>query len=92
MEGGAGYGLGAVMRNKVTLKNGEIEQSNFPDYQPLRITDMPEIEVGIVSSNAHWCWRASNPAYRARGCECHFCQTGKRIATLPMTDSGIQFV
>ena len=50
MEGGIGYGLGAVMRNQITLENGEVEQNNFPDYEPLRISDMPKIEVYIVPS------------------------------------------
>tara|TARA_Y100001934_G_scaffold128333_1_gene155868 strand:- start:28 stop:246 length:219 start_codon:yes stop_codon:yes gene_type:complete len=37
MEGSIGCGLGAVMRNKVTLSDGEVDQSKFTDYEPLRI-------------------------------------------------------
>ena len=50
MEGGIGFGLGAVMREKITLNNGEVEQSNFYDYFPLRMSDMPEVEVHIIPS------------------------------------------
>ncbi len=50
IEGGIGYGLGAVMRNEVTLTNGEVDQANFDTYEPLRMADMPEIEVHIVQS------------------------------------------
>ena len=32
------------------MKEGRIEQSNFNSYRPLRINDMPEIEVIIVPS------------------------------------------
>ena len=94
MEGGAGYGLGAVMRNKVTLKNGEIEQSNFPDYQPLRLTDMPEIEVAIVTSNEAptGVGEPATPPTGPAVANAIYAKTGKRITTLPMTDSGIQFV
>ena len=38
------------MRNRITLSNGEVEQSNFPDYEPLRISDIGTIEVAIIAS------------------------------------------
>src|SRR3546814_1377377 len=44
MEGGIGYGLGAVLHDAVTLKDGRVEQSNFHDYLPLRIDEMPRSE------------------------------------------------
>ncbi|WP_085910048.1 xanthine dehydrogenase family protein molybdopterin-binding subunit [Kiloniella majae] len=52
MEGGIGFGLGAVLRNTVTLDEGIVDQSNFHDYEPLRLTDMPEVDVYIVPSEA----------------------------------------
>ncbi|TYC70029.1 xanthine dehydrogenase family protein molybdopterin-binding subunit [Stappia sp. BW2] len=51
VEGGIGYGLGAILRNQVTLADGVVEETNFDTYEPLRMSDMPEIEVHIVSSN-----------------------------------------
>ncbi len=50
MEGGIGYGLGAVLHSQVTLKDGEVEQSNFNDYEVLRFNEMPVVEVHIVPS------------------------------------------
>jgi isoquinoline 1-oxidoreductase beta subunit len=50
MEGGIGYGLSAALREQITLVGGAVQQSNFTDYQPLRINDMPAIEVHIVPS------------------------------------------
>ncbi|MEM9533901.1 MAG: molybdopterin cofactor-binding domain-containing protein [Pseudomonadota bacterium] len=50
MEGGIGYGLSAALREAVTLTNGEVDQGNFNAYQPLRINEMPDIEVHIVNS------------------------------------------
>lgn len=53
MEGGIGYGLGAALRNEITMaKGGEVEQSNFDGYQPLRLSDMPKVDVHIVPSAA----------------------------------------
>ena len=51
MEGGIGMGLGAALREAVTLREGRVEQSNFNTYQPLRIHEMPVVEVHIVPSN-----------------------------------------
>jgi isoquinoline 1-oxidoreductase beta subunit len=52
MEGGIGYGLSAALREEITLAGGAVVQSNFMDYRPLRIGDMPVIEVHIVPSTA----------------------------------------
>ena len=40
----------ARTRQRVTIKDGVVEQSNFHDYEPLRIADMPRVEVHIVPS------------------------------------------
>lgn len=50
MEGGIGYGLGAVMRNRIDLEGGAVVQSQFYDYEPLRMSDMPAVETHIVPS------------------------------------------
>ena len=52
MEGGMGYGLSAALSGRITLQEGRVEQSNFHDYTVLRIDQMPEVEVHIVSSDA----------------------------------------
>jgi isoquinoline 1-oxidoreductase beta subunit len=51
MEGGIGYGLSAALHGAITLKDGRVEQSNFHDYPPLRINEMPRVEVYIVPSS-----------------------------------------
>lgn len=51
MEGGIGYGLGAVLFGAVTLgEGGRIVESNFHDYRAIRINEMPEVEVAIIAS------------------------------------------
>jgi isoquinoline 1-oxidoreductase beta subunit len=51
MEGCIGYGLSAALHGAITLKDGRVEQSNFHDYRPLRINEMPRVEVYIVPSD-----------------------------------------
>jgi isoquinoline 1-oxidoreductase beta subunit len=50
MEGGIGFGLGAVLFSEITLEKGRVVQSNFDDYRTLRIDEMPKVEVHIVPS------------------------------------------
>lgn len=50
IEGGVGFGLGHVMRDQITLTDGAVDQANFPDYEPLRISDIGAIEVAIIAS------------------------------------------
>ncbi len=93
MEGGIGYGLGAVMRNEITLAEGEVEQFNFPDYEPLRIADVGRIEVHIVASTEAPTG-VGEPGVPPAGpalANAIRAVTGKSVTRLPMTRSGIAF-
>jgi isoquinoline 1-oxidoreductase subunit beta len=50
MEGSVGFGLGAVLRSQLTLKDGAVVEGNFDGYEVLRLEDMPQVEVHIVPS------------------------------------------
>jgi len=44
------YGLSAALHSEITLKDGQVQQSNFHNYGVLRINETPKIEVHIVAS------------------------------------------
>ncbi|MBB4184684.1 isoquinoline 1-oxidoreductase beta subunit [Sinorhizobium terangae] len=50
VEGGIGFGLGAILGEEITLTDGKVDQGNFDVYTPLRIDSMPKVEVHIVPS------------------------------------------
>ncbi len=50
MEGGIGFGLSPALLSEITFADGQVVQSNFHDYQVIRIEHMPEVEVHIVPS------------------------------------------
>ena len=50
MEGGIGFGLSPALYSEITLTDGKVNQTNFHDYQVIRMSDMPEIDVHIVAS------------------------------------------
>jgi isoquinoline 1-oxidoreductase beta subunit len=50
-QGAAAMGLSMCLPSAaITLKDGQVEQSNFGDYTVARITDMPQFDVHIVPS------------------------------------------
>jgi isoquinoline 1-oxidoreductase subunit beta len=50
-EGSIVYGLGHVLREKITIKNGRVLESNYSDYEVTRMSDVPHIEVRVVSTD-----------------------------------------
>jgi isoquinoline 1-oxidoreductase beta subunit len=50
MEGGIGFALGHILYAEQTIEAGAAVAGNFDKYRSLRINEMPEIEVTIVSS------------------------------------------
>jgi CO/xanthine dehydrogenase Mo-binding subunit len=52
IEGGVVWGLSAAFKSQITFKDGRTVQSNFHDYQVLRLSEMPPVEVHFVDSGA----------------------------------------
>ena len=50
MEGGVNLGLSAALFERITIREGRVEQQNFPQYPLLRISDAPEVETHMVPS------------------------------------------
>ncbi len=93
MEGGIGYGLGAVMRNEVTMTGGVVDQANFPQYQPIRMSDMPDIDVHIMPSEADPTG-VGEPGLPPAGpalANAIYAATGTRVTRLPLTSNGVKF-
>ncbi len=85
MEGGVGFGLGAVLYGQITLKDGRVEQDNFNSYRVLRMNEMPRVEVHIVPS-AEAPTGVGEPGVAPVGpavANAIFAATGKRIHVLP---------
>jgi isoquinoline 1-oxidoreductase subunit beta len=89
VEGGIGFGLGAVLHSAITLKDGAVEQSNFHDYQVLRIDEMPRVEVHIVPSHEPPTGIAEPvvPPIGPAVANAVFAATGKHLRTLPFARS-----
>jgi isoquinoline 1-oxidoreductase beta subunit len=89
MEGGIGFGIGAVRFGAITLNAGRVEQDNFNGYRVLRINEMPKIEVHIVPS-AEPPTGVGEPGVAPVGpaiANAIFAATGTRVRILPFPEN-----
>jgi isoquinoline 1-oxidoreductase subunit beta len=86
MEGGSIFGLTAALHGVITLKNGRVEQSNFHDYLPMRISEVPVVETHLVKSaeSPGGIGEAPTAAVAPAVANAIFAATGRRIRTLPI--------
>ncbi len=86
MESGIVYGLTAALHGAITLKDGMVEQSNYHDYAPLRMNEMPRVEVHIVPSTEKpsGVGEPGVPPIAPAVASAIFAATGKRLRNLPL--------
>jgi isoquinoline 1-oxidoreductase beta subunit len=87
MQGGIVYGLSAALKGEITLENGRVQQSNFHDYDALRMDEMPEIVVHIVDSDITipgGIGETSTPAIAPAVANAVFRATGTPVRKLPI--------
>ncbi len=87
MESGIIYGLSAALYGEITLANGAVEQSNFPDYDAVRLADAPAMTVHLVdtgSSSIGGVGEPGTPPIAPAVANAVFAATGKRLRSLPL--------
>ena len=92
MEGGIGYGLGAILKGEITLDGGRVVQGNFDEYQVLTIDEMPKVEVHIVPSTEPptGVGEPGVPPIGPAMANAVFAATGKRIRILPFAKNDLR--
>jgi isoquinoline 1-oxidoreductase subunit beta len=87
VEGSVGFALSTVLNGAITLTEGKVDQSNFHDYQPVRISDMPRVEVHIVPSAANptGIGEPAVPPLAPAVANALAAATGKRMRKLPIS-------
>jgi isoquinoline 1-oxidoreductase beta subunit len=89
IEGAAVMGLSLAKYGEITLKNGRVEQSNFNDFQVVRIDESPtETRTHIVEHGldvpSSGVGEPGVPPFAPALCNAIFAATGKRIRRLPI--------
>ena len=91
MESCITFGLSFALHSKLTLKDGQVVQSNYHDYQVLRLNEMPVVEVHIVPSNEKpgGIGETGVPPTAPAVANAVFALTGQRLRELPLQLSGV---
>jgi isoquinoline 1-oxidoreductase beta subunit len=86
MQGAIVFGLSATLKGEITIEAGRVRQSNFHDYDLLRMNEMPLVEVHIVRSEEAptGCGEPGVPPIAPAVCNAVFAATGKRVRRLPI--------
>jgi isoquinoline 1-oxidoreductase subunit beta len=92
IEGSIFWGTSLAMLEKATLKNGGIEQTNFDTYTPLRMSQMPEIDVSIIGNGepAVGCGEPAVTVIAPAIGNAIFNAVGARVRSLPITAEAVK--
>jgi len=83
------FGLSGALYGRISFKEGRVEQSNFHDYQVLRIDEMPRVEVHLVpgGDKPTGVGEPGTPPVAPAVANALFALTGKRVRVLPLEGS-----
>ncbi len=88
VESGVAYGLSSVLRERITVRGGAVEQSNFHDYPVLRMSDHPEeLVVEFVDGEGPptGIGEIGNPMVAGAVANAFHALTGRRLRYMPFT-------
>ena len=86
LESSVVFGLGAALKQEITWKKGRVEQSNYNDFDLLRLDECPVIETHLVPGNAPptGVGEPGLPPVAPAVANAVFAATGKRLRSLPL--------
>jgi isoquinoline 1-oxidoreductase subunit beta len=92
MESAIIFGLGAGLIEHIDIENGVVRQANFDAYRVLRMSDIPPMEIKVVSTANHptGIGEAGVPAVAPAIANAVAMLTGKRLRHLPMSPARVQ--
>jgi len=86
------YGLGVALTERITVKDGAVEQSNFYDYQVMRMRDVPQMHIEIVATAnpPTGAGQMGTPLVAPAINNAFAALTGKRLRETPMTPERVK--
>jgi isoquinoline 1-oxidoreductase beta subunit len=86
MESGIVFGLSAALYGEITFEQGRVKQSNFHDYQVLRMNEMPVVETIVLPNEDKMggVGETAVPPIAPALANALFAITGRRIRRLPI--------
>jgi isoquinoline 1-oxidoreductase beta subunit len=82
------YGLSSVLHERLSIKDGVVQQSNFHDYNVMRMSDLPEeikVQFVDVETRPTGLGEIGNPFIAGAISNAFYRLSGKRLRHLPFT-------
>jgi isoquinoline 1-oxidoreductase subunit beta len=91
IEGAIVFGLSAALFGEITIDKGAVVQSSFPDYQMVKLAEVPDIEVYVHESDAPLGGGGEPgvPPTAPAVTNAIFAATGVRIRNLPIMNASL---
>lgn len=93
MESAIVWGLSCALKERVTMVNGVVQQSNFHQYELMRMSEVPEIRVEIITGAApipSMVGELGVPCTAPAVANAFFALTGRRLYHMPFTPARVQ--
>ena len=92
VEGSALWGMSLAMLEKATLANGGIEQTNFDTYTPMRMSQIPALDVSVIGNGepAVGCGEPAVTVVAPAIANAIFNAVGARVRSLPITADAVK--
>jgi len=86
------YGLGMALTERITVKDGAIEQSNFYDYLVMRMRDIPQMHIDLIATDnpPTGAGQMATPLMAPAINNAFAALTGKRLRETPMTPERVK--
>jgi isoquinoline 1-oxidoreductase beta subunit len=86
LQGAANFALSAALDGQITFRDGRVVQSNFHDFQVVRMHQAPAVEVHLVESGQEMggIGEVGVPGVAPAVCNAVFAACGVRIRRLPI--------
>jgi isoquinoline 1-oxidoreductase subunit beta len=84
--------MGLALTERISIKDGSVEQSNFYDYQVMRMNDVPDIHIEILATDHHptGAGQMATPLVAPAINNAFAALTGKRLRETPMTPDRVK--
>ena len=86
------FGMGAVLKHQITMKNGRVQETNFSTYEPVRMYEAPQIDIVLVKSTEKpgGIGEPGTAVAAPAIANAVAALTGKRVRRLPLTADAIR--
>ena len=86
------YGIGLALTERISIKDGAVEQSNFYDYIVSRNSDAPPMHIEVIQTDNHptGCGQMATPLITPAVSNALMALTGVRLRHAPFTEERVK--